>query len=363
MQKNIAEMGIIMNIRVVLADRDEEYIENFKKSVVLNYTADLEFSFFSNEEKLKKHMFEKKCDILLIDENIAYDYEKTSTVILTDTKGVENKNGHKAVYKYQKIENIYHAIVEVYAEIKEKEGVIFHNGGHAKMISFISAGGGTGKTTVCFAVARLLKSLGKEVLYIPLEQFSDINYTRRGDETKTLSNLLYEIKIGSNALSLKIKNIIRRGADDILFLRPMDNPTEMEQMSNEEWEQMFEAISDIDDIDYMLFDHVSGVFRNFNVAVEKVNSVCLIADSTECGMVKVTEMMRFLQKSEIYHNIKQKLRIVVNRANNSSNEEFVHLKDWIVSYLPNYGTAHMQDIIEALQMQEQCKTVIDLSEN
>ena len=68
--------------------------------------------------------------------------------------------------------------------------------------------------------------MGKEVLYVPLEQFSDINYTRRGDETQTLSNLFYDVKKGSSTLSLKIKNIIRRGADDLLFLRPMDNPTE-----------------------------------------------------------------------------------------------------------------------------------------
>ena len=38
-----------MNIRVVLADRDKEYIENFKKAVVINYNSDIEYSFFSDE--------------------------------------------------------------------------------------------------------------------------------------------------------------------------------------------------------------------------------------------------------------------------------------------------------------------------
>lgn len=349
-----------MNIRVVLADRDKEYIENFKKAVVINYNSDIEYSFFSDEEEFKRHMFEKKCDVLLIDENIEYKDYDGIRLVLTDIKGVNNKNGHKAIYKYQKTENIYHAVVDIYAEMKEKEGIIFHNGGNAKMVSFISAGGGTGKTTVSFAVAKLFKSMGKEVLYVPLEQFSDINYTRRGDETQTLSNLFYDVKKGSSTLSLKIKNIIRRGADDLLFLRPMDNPTEAGQMNSEEWEVMLDALSDIDNIDYIFLDHSTGIFRNFNITAEKANIICMVTDASPSGMVKTTEMIKYMQKCREYKSIKQKLRLIVNKANSTSNEEFKHLKDWIVSYLPNYGTAQMRDVINALQIQEQCKKVIEL---
>ena len=45
--------------------------------------------------------------------------------------------------------------------------------------------------------------MGKEVLYVPLEQFSDINYTRRGDETQTLSNLFYDVKRAAVHLALR----------------------------------------------------------------------------------------------------------------------------------------------------------------
>lgn len=349
-----------MNIRVVLADKDEEYIENFKKLAVLNYTSDIEFSFFSEEEEFKKHMFEKKCDVLLIDENIEYEDYDGIKIILTDIKGMENKKGCRAVYKYQKAENIYHTIIDAYAEMKEKDGVIFRNGGSARMVSFLSAGGGTGKTTICFALARFLANMGKEVLYVPLEQFSDINYTRRGDETQTLSNLFYDVKKGSTTLSLKIKNIIRRDADGMLFLRPMDNPTEAGQMDSGEWDKMLDALADIDNIDYILLDHETGIFRNFDVTVGKVNTICLVTDAAQGGMIKTTEMVKYLQRSKEYRSIKQKLRVIVNKANNMSDGEFAHLKDWIVSYLPNYGTARNSDIINALGLQEQIRTVIDL---
>lgn len=349
-----------MNIRVVLAGTDSEYIENFKKAAVLNYNSGIEYSFFSDKEEFEKHMFKKKCDVLLIDESMEYEDFDGVKIILTDIKGVDNKNGFRAIYKYQKTENIYHAIVDAYAEMKEKEGVIFHNGGNARMVSFVSAGGGTGKTTVCFAVAKLLKSIGKEVLYIPFEQFSDLNYTRRGDETQTLSNLFYEVKKGSSTLGIKVKNIIRRGADDLLFIRPMDNPSEAGQMDSMEWEAMLDAIADIDNIDYILLDHQPGIFRNFNITAIKSDTICMVADATQSGMVKATEMVKYLQHCKEYKSIKRKLRLIVNRANSMSGEEFNHLKDWVTSYLPDYGTAQMHDIINALKMQEQCRLVIDL---
>lgn len=352
--------GISMNIRVVLFDTDSEYIENFKKAAVLNYNSGVEYSFFSDKEEFERHMFEKKCDVLLIDDNVEYEDFDGIKIILTDVKGVGNKNGFQAIYKYQKTENIYHAIIDAYAEMREKEGVIFHNGGSAKMVSFISAGGGTGKTTVCFAVAKLLKSMGKEVLYIPLEQFSDLNYTRRGDETQTLSNLFYDVKRGSSTLGIKIKNIIRRGADDLLFIRPMDNPTEAGQLNSEEWAGMLDALSDIDNIDYIFLDHSSGVFRNFDITSEKADTICMVADATQSGMVKATEMIKYIQRCREYKSIKRKLRLIVNKANSMSGEEFKHLKDWVVSFLPDYGTAQMRDVINALQIQEQCRLVIDL---
>ncbi len=87
-----------MNIRVVLADRDKEYIENFKKAVVINYNSDIEYSFFSDEEEFKRHMFEKKCDVLLIDENIEYKEYDGIRLVLTDIKGVNKKNGHERRY-------------------------------------------------------------------------------------------------------------------------------------------------------------------------------------------------------------------------------------------------------------------------
>lgn len=349
-----------MNIRVVLADNDSEYIENFKKTAVLNYNSGIEYSFFSDKEEFERHMFERKCDVLLIDENMEYEDFDGIKIILTDIKGVDNKNGFQAVYKYQKTENIYHAIVDAYAVMKEKEGVIFHNNGNARVVSFVSAGGGTGKTTVCFAVAKLLKDMGKEVLYIPFEQFSDINYTRRGDETQTLSNLFYEVKKGSSTLGIKVKNIIRRGADDLLFIRPMDNPTEIWQMDGDEWASMLDAISDIDNIDYILLDHSPGVFSNFNITLQKADMVCLVTDATQNGMVKTTEMVKYLQRCKEYKSIKRKLRLTVNRANSASGEEFKHLKDWVTSFLPDYGTAQMRDVVNALHMQEQCRLVIDL---
>lgn len=354
-----------MIIRAVLADSDREYIEYFRRVVSLNYASKLEVSFFSNEDNLKKYLIEKRCDILLISEYMEQASEEFSCgkVILTDIKGIENKNGHRAVYKYQKMEEIYRIIIEEYAELKEKEGIIFHNKGNAKMVSFLSAGGGAGKTTVCFAIAKKLCSMKKEVLYLPLEQFSNINYMYPGDETQTLSNLFYAAKERKNTLNIRIKSMIRRGMDGMLFLRPMDSPEEFGQMTREDWDFFLSALADVEHIDYILLDHMAGVFQNFQEILERVNTVCFVADSSLTGVVKATGMMSFIQKLDEFQNtsISRKIRMVVNRARSEITEQdFKHLQDWVVSYLPDYGMADMEGIIQAIAKLPQCEAVLEL---
>lgn len=355
-----------MIIRIVIADNDKEYIEYFKKAATLNYASRLEISFFSKEENLKKYLIEKKCDILLISEYIDQAKEEFNCgkIILTDVKNIEHKNDCRAVYKYQKMEDIYHIIMEEYAERKEKEGIIFHNKGNAKMVSFLSASGGAGKTMICFAVAKLLYSMKKEVLYIPLEQFSNINYMYPGDETKTLSNLFYATKERKNTLSIQIQSMIRPSRDGMLFLRPMDSPTEFEQMTPEDWNFFLSALADIENIDYILLDHMSGIFQNFKEILERVNSICFVAESSLTGVVKATGMISYFRKFDEFQDtsICRKIRIVVNKARRGVTEEdFKHLQNWIVSYLPDYGTAEMEGIIEAMIQLPECRKILELS--
>ncbi len=355
-----------MIIKIIIADNDKEYIEYFQRAVALNYASKLEISFFSNEENLRKYLIEKKCDILLISEYMEQAEEEFNCrkIILTDIKGIEHKKDYKVIYKYQKIEDIYHSIVAEYAEIKEKEGIVFRNKGNAKIISFLSASGGAGKTTICFAVAKLLCSMKKDVLYVPLEQFSNINYMYPGDETKTLSNLFYATKERKNTLSIQIKNMIRPSMNGMLFLRPMDSPAELEQMTAEDWDFFLNALVDIEGIDYILLDHVSGIFQNFKEILERVNSICFVAESSLTGVVKATSMISYFRKFDEFQDTAfcRKIRVVVNKARlGVTEQDFYHLQDWIVSYLPDYGVAEMEGIIEAMAQLSECRKILELS--
>ncbi len=355
-----------MVIRAVLADSDKEYIEYFRRVVALNYASKLEVSFFSSEDNLKKYLIEKRCDILLISEYMKQASEEFACrkIILTDIKGIENKDGYRVIFKYQKMEDIYRAIIEEYAEMKEKEGIIFHNKGNAKMVSFLSASGGAGKTTICFAVAKRLCAMKKEVLYLPLEQFSNINYMYPGDETQTLSNLFYAAKERKNTLNLRIKSMIRRGMDGMLFLRPMDSPEELSQMTWEDWDFFLNALADVENIDYILLDHISGIFQNFREILERVNTACFVADSSLTGIVKATGMMSFIQKVDEFQNtsISRKIRMIVNRARAGITEQdFKHLQDWVVSYLPDYGMANIEGIIQTVAELPQCGAILELA--
>lgn len=348
-----------MMIRIVIADSNKEYMEYFRRAAEINYASQLEISLFSKEDSLKKCLIEKKCDILLISETMEQALEEYNCgkLLLTEDKGVERKNGCRAVYKYQKIEEIYRVIVSEYAELKEKEGIVFKKKGNAKMISVLSAGGGTGKTTVCFALAKLLCSMKKEVLYVPLEQFSNLNYMYPGDETQSLSNVFYAAKERKHTLSIRMKNMIRRGMDGMLFLRPLDSPAELEQMTAEDWNFFLDALASVECIDYILLDHVPGVFPNFREILEKVSSICFVADSSLTGLVKATGMVSFFQKYDEFQDtsISRKIRMVVNRARaGMTDQDFQHLQNWIVSYLPDYGAAKMEQIAKTVAELPQC---------
>lgn len=351
-----------MLIRVVLADNDEKYIEYFRKAAVA-YAEKTEMSFFTREENLKKYLIEKRCDLLLISETMEQAGENfnCAKVILTEEHGLEEKNGYRTIYKYQKLENIYRIIVEEYAEQKEKEGIKFHSAGNAKMVSFISAGGGVGKTTACFALAKYLCRQKKEVLYVPLEQFSNINYLYPGDETQTLTNLFYAAKEKKSTLNIRMKGMIHRGEDGMLFLRPADQPNDADQMTGDNWNFFLNALADIEDIDYILLDHTSGVFKNFAVILDRVEQICMVADRSLTGIVKATGMVSYFQRYDENRDtsISKKIRVIVNRARAQTTEQdFSHLKNWIVGYLPDYGDAEMEAVAQALTEWPQTKTMI-----
>lgn len=353
-----------MIVRVALVDSDSEYLDYFEKAVTINYSSKMEVSYYTGTENLRENILERKCDILLISDEFEEAGEKFSCgkVLLTNVPGIDYKEKCRAVYKYQKIENIYSTILSEYAEQQEKAGVNFSANGDTKIFSFISANGGSGKTTVALAMAKMLCKKNKDVLYIPLEYFSSLNYMYPGDETKTLSNIFYMTKENKKNLSLQIKSMIRRGEDGMLFLRPVDNPTEFEQLSSEDWNFFMNALMNIEDIDYIILDHSAGVFRNFYEIMSQVQGVYCVTDKSLTGNVKATEFIMYLQKYDKGHNtnISNKVKLIVNKAwAGNSPKDFEHLKEWIVAYLPDYGIAEMNDIIDALITQEQFQALLD----
>lgn len=164
-----------MKIKLAVLMEDEKYLARFADAIMIRYADRIDLSVFTQGDGITDIIRKSRPDIVLIGKEITRDFldiPKISEIVyFTEKKDVHTWEGHRAVFKYQKISIIYKNIVDIYAEKIEAEAIILKgDSSNKKIVTFFPGAGGVGASTLAASCAYYLADQGEKVLYLNLEQ-------------------------------------------------------------------------------------------------------------------------------------------------------------------------------------------------
>ncbi|MBR3998478.1 MAG: hypothetical protein IKI93_09070 [Clostridia bacterium] len=225
-----------MIIRIACADTNTEYLERLID--VLEDSAELHLSMYSDAAILRENAYLGRFDVLLLDPSMYSRDLPIEKIPVTIMLAGENRIPYEcetlpAIRKYQHIVNIRRSILEICSKNPKFGGTSNGVGGTAAVVAVYSPIGGAGKTTAALIASARLAAHGKRALYLNLEHFaSDGFYLTSQPSDSGLSAIMEQL--GEKGADLFMKSCIRTKADNFFYIKHFDSPNDWNVLSGEE---------------------------------------------------------------------------------------------------------------------------------
>lgn len=155
-----------MKIIVGILDSDNNYLQRITQAFGRKYSDKVEICAFNELDAALREVKDRKIPVFLVGsdfrENVISVQLSTIVVYLTETRDVESVNGVCAIGKYQKIDDIYRQILNIYAEYNQNITYKVKGANQSKCIAFMSPSGGVGCSTVAASAATYLANHEKK---------------------------------------------------------------------------------------------------------------------------------------------------------------------------------------------------------
>lgn len=293
-------------LRLVIADKDQVYIDNFTDFLYSKYKNKFYVKSFTSEESLCEHINETDgIDILLIAPSFYredIDFKKIVAPIILST-GIlpkEIKN-FEVVGKYQTGTGLVNNILNIFSE-KSNFNISTQEGSkNTKVVTFFSPGGGAGTSTLAVATALQCVQNQMSTFYFNLESFSSTRvFFNSVENRQNLSSILFFLKEKSKNLSLKIETC--KLIDDVTGIHcflPPENSFDIKDMAVDEMERLIDEMKAMACYDVIVAD-IGSELSDINISLmQKSDYLFYILSYDRVSKFKFEEMLKafeFLSK-------------------------------------------------------------------
>ncbi len=334
-----------MIIKIGIADSDREYVSRLEN--VLSGYDDVEIYTYTDPVSIQEYLTDTRLDVLLFNDDMYFSgigrQSKLAILLLDETGEVKPElAAFEKVQKYQRISNIYKAIIEQYAGVA---GIMDEkSGGRAKIVTCWSPVGGIGKTTFSMALASRLARDGKRVFYINFETYpSDGAYLedKLGRGVRELAADLHK----DISFELKIKGILQEKIPNFFYMNHFDKVIDFKDTSEAELKELVGVLSEHGGFDYIFIDiDASSNSKNEGV-LEMADRIILLGSDDLYAAQKMKSFYDELTNKEMdlrkYISVRNKMTpntvfTVENEINVIANFPFVNgTNDVIINSLAN----------------------------
>jgi len=271
-----------MNIRVLLASKDTNYIQRLANAISQFPSPQgtfLELEFFAEEPStLDESRNSGKFHIALVDESMLSLVSAPVFMILTDDDTLNDKpygqlSAAIYLYKYQQVMGIVRSIILA----------------QARVCAFFSPTGGSGTSTVAMAFAMAAADVGVKPLYVSFEYFNstELFFNDTGDTHPGLYDVFGAIAEGSAVTTAIDTAKVKDDATGIYYLKRFGTLMELEHIQLSAMEIFIYAIRVANDIDLVILDLGSGFTPLAKGALRYVDEIYVVADLHDASILKL----------------------------------------------------------------------------
>ena len=305
-----------MKIKVAFFDSDAVYLERLSGALRVKYSEKIESYCFSDEQMFRQALGDSGWNVIVISEQKqleSFDFPPNSVeAYFTSTQGLERIRGFKTIFKYQKVDLLYQAILDLYAEI-DAISVVRSSANTSSgccIVGFSPVCGGAGASTLAAACARHFSREQYRTLYLNLEHLNSTDALFSGAGQFTMSNIIFELKMRASSverkdgetkkskLELKLESTVRQDSSGVYFFAPPEIVLDMWELSGEEKSLLLKMLKESGEYDRIIVDMEMNITGGNADVFRQMDSCVLVCGEGAIPAVKLRQMRLALEARE-----------------------------------------------------------------
>lgn len=289
---------------VILADADEQFVARF-----LSYEREseqpLQFAAYTNLTSFKRYLQsigqrdeDERAMIVICEkwvealskEMVRMGKQGQIVVVLSERQQVDGT--WPTIFKYQRLDQFIAQLMKRNAE-ENVDVAAATMIGKQKIIAFISAVGGSGKTVAAINMVKRAAQLGRSVFYLNLEALSCVDIHMPAREEDDMAQLLYYLKMKEEEqFTAKLLSIIKRnkelGCD---FINGIVQYRDCDDMSADDVKRVVRTLQSEKGYDAIIIDLDASLHpKNLGALAVCDDIIWLVTDDRHC-LAKTKKMI------------------------------------------------------------------------
>ena len=269
-------------IRIVLQSEDLYFLQAFS-DYASAHCPSIEFVCFSSKEKALQYLEKPplRVDALLAPSELL---DETAHLRVTRLAIAERTS---FVPQDRMSINIYQSGPAIISDIKNAlaatgEHFFSAPGGGVQVVAGYSVEGGSGKTTVSYALAATAVRQGRQALYVNLEPFPAYGQLYDHKFNRSMDDILFALKSGRD-LAPVLLDTMERNEDNVMVLPPFSFAGDLLSLTKENLAAFVKVLTEKTNLDYVFIDLPTG-FQPVNLwALEQCTCILLVYSDTPSG--------------------------------------------------------------------------------
>lgn len=311
-----------MKIKLVIADYDERYISKISKCIQEYYSQEIELTVFTEKESFYSYIGNSKYDALLFTKGFEPNEINKNSFYLAENQEEMAEEKAVCIFKYQRVKKLINTIYSNLAESKTVFKPILEGDlGGTKVVTFVSASGGTGKSICSATYAKLLALTGKKVLYFSIEKISSTAEFYKGNGDTSLPEIMYWIKSGKGNIPMKIESALQQDSSGVYFFESGDNPLELYGVQSKDWRELIELVISLNKVDFIVVDTgnaLSDEIKEILTVSDRLVWICHV-DHADRNKIRKLIAAYSVWEQELKSDILEKSCVVINQYDGKEN--------------------------------------------
>lgn len=344
-----------MRIKVAFVDRDKTYLNRLVTTLNAKMSDKLDACSFSDVHYMYEYLKQNRNAVVVVSEELEVEFTKIPESIsfawLVEMGGVAQCKGQKAICKYQRVEDIYKEILNLFSEKATNDYKMQARTDNERVYVFTSPKGGTGASTMACACAYRKARDGKKVFYLNLEDFGNTALYFDGECKYTMSDVLFAVKSKKANVAIKLESYLQQHSSGVDYFSSCQNPYDMFSLNANDIEVILNEFLFVKEYDYLIIDisfSMRSVFQK--VICEFPNAIFLVNDGSESGNHKVRRSLGVFQmlEQEKDCDIISKIRLIYNNMSSRPDCNIVEQPIETLGAVNRFGGATNRQIIDEI---------------